>query len=316
MIHQPLASVIIPAYNAENYIEKTLDSILSNGVEDIECLIIDDGSTDNTAAIVKRLAEKETRIRLFQQANSGGPAGPRNKGVREARSNNIFIFDSDDLMLPGKISFYLDVAKKYDGGFIFSNFQTINEQDEIIQSDFLSHYQSFRKITSKISENLYFLDHKKIKNELIKANFIGTSGVFLNKKMITSAVIFDENLKSGDDLLAWLKLSESLNVIFIDKVFHAYRKRENSISTSNFPRLVANKINVLNQALISNCNEDQKNEINIKINGYLYSLGYYYRKSRNLLMSVKTFLRMKGIKGKLRGFIESIKSCIVYIIFR
>src|SRR5690606_3082381 len=97
----PKASIVIPAYNAGAYITRTLDSILSQSLEDFECLVIDDGSTDNTAELVN--SYQDQRIRLFRQANSGGPAAPRNVGLENARADYIFIFDSDDIMLPDKL---------------------------------------------------------------------------------------------------------------------------------------------------------------------------------------------------------------------
>ena len=70
-LNQPVVSVIIPAYNAENFIAKTLESVLSQTYQKIEVLVVDDGSTDTTAEIVKSFVQKDSRVSLLQQSNAG-----------------------------------------------------------------------------------------------------------------------------------------------------------------------------------------------------------------------------------------------------
>ena len=96
----PTVSVVIPAYNAEEYIAETLDSVLSQNYSDYEILVIDDGSTDHTGEV---LAHYGDRIHLFQKPN-GGPASARNLGLKHARGRYIAFLDSDDLWHPEKLA--------------------------------------------------------------------------------------------------------------------------------------------------------------------------------------------------------------------
>lgn len=98
----PKASVIIPVYNGGDYIGETIDSILSQSFHDFELIIVDDGSTDDTADVIHGF--RDSRIRYFHQPNSGKPASPRNNAIRKSEGDIIFIFDSDDIMLPGKLA--------------------------------------------------------------------------------------------------------------------------------------------------------------------------------------------------------------------
>lgn len=92
---QPLASVIVPVYNTEAYLEACLDSLRAQSCEEIEVLMIDDGSTDGSADILRRYAEEDARFRFFQQENRGVSAA-RNLGLAHARGKYILFVDSDD----------------------------------------------------------------------------------------------------------------------------------------------------------------------------------------------------------------------------
>ena len=98
-----LVSVVIPAYNAGATIAETLASALGQTYRDLEIIAVDDGSTDDTAAVVAGAAANDPRIRLLRQANSG-VAAARNYGIAEARANLIAILDADDLWHPTKVA--------------------------------------------------------------------------------------------------------------------------------------------------------------------------------------------------------------------
>jgi peptidoglycan/xylan/chitin deacetylase (PgdA/CDA1 family) len=92
-------SVIIPAYNAEETIAETLESVLAQTYPHWEAIVVDDGSIDETAAIARRFADKDTRIRVISQPN-GGEAAARNTGIRHANHDWLLFLDADDLILP------------------------------------------------------------------------------------------------------------------------------------------------------------------------------------------------------------------------
>lgn len=93
----PLISVIIPLYNKEAIIERSVQSVLSQSFKDFELIVVDDGSTDNSAKIVENIQDE--RIRLFYQDN-GGPSKARNTGIRHAQGDWIVFLDADDELLP------------------------------------------------------------------------------------------------------------------------------------------------------------------------------------------------------------------------
>ena len=98
----PLVSVIVPAYNAARYIRQALESVCTQTYRDIEVIVVDDGSRDETPAIVEEFATSDPRVRLLLQNNAGVGAA-RNMGLRQAQGVYIAPIDADDIWHPGKL---------------------------------------------------------------------------------------------------------------------------------------------------------------------------------------------------------------------
>ena len=99
MSDRPLVSIIMPAHNREAYIGEAVESALSQDYENVELIVVDDGSTDRTYEILSDFGE---RIRLFRQHNAG-PGAARNRGLDHAGGEFIAFLDSDDVWAPGKL---------------------------------------------------------------------------------------------------------------------------------------------------------------------------------------------------------------------
>ena len=106
-------TVIIPAYNVENHIEKCIKSVMVQSYTDLEILVVDDGSLDQTPVILKQYSLLDRRIKVVTQSNKG-VAAARNTGLREATGNYIAFVDSDDYVLPNYISNLMFLMKRYD----------------------------------------------------------------------------------------------------------------------------------------------------------------------------------------------------------
>lgn len=92
-----ILSVVVPVYNVENYLRQCIDSILNQTLQDIEVILVDDGSTDRSAAICDEYAGADSRVKVFHQKNTG-LVGARKKGVELSRSTYITFVDSDDFI--------------------------------------------------------------------------------------------------------------------------------------------------------------------------------------------------------------------------
>jgi len=106
----PLVSVIIPAYNAQAFLRATLDSVLKQTYDNLEVVVVDDGSTDDTAAIAQAYAGRDGRLRLVSKVN-GGVSSARNAGIAEARGDYVAFLDADDVWHPEKIAAQMQVLR-------------------------------------------------------------------------------------------------------------------------------------------------------------------------------------------------------------
>ena len=113
-------SIIIPVYNAEDYIEPCLESIMSQDFLDYEVIVVDDGSTDRSGEICDRFAERDPRFKVLHKVN-GGVSSARNEGIEAAQGEYLMFVDSDDALLPGALKVLSEAAEDHDfvlGGHI------------------------------------------------------------------------------------------------------------------------------------------------------------------------------------------------------
>jgi len=127
---KPIVSVVIPIFNGAPFVAKAVESILAQGITGVEIIVVDDGSTDGTQAV---LAELTTRagIRWFQQ-DHGGPAQSRNRGIREASGEFIALLDCDDVWLPGKLEAQLAIMRARPAvGVVHTDYEVVNDEGRV-----------------------------------------------------------------------------------------------------------------------------------------------------------------------------------------
>tara|TARA_R100000935_G_scaffold1517_1_gene4875 strand:+ start:56862 stop:57821 length:960 start_codon:yes stop_codon:yes gene_type:complete len=187
MIREPLISIIIPTYNREELIEETLTSIKSQTYRNWECIIVDDGSTDNTFARINNISNKDERFKIVRRPSNRKPGGngARNYGLEISNGDYVNWFDSDDLMIANKLAFQLGMLQEdNDLDFVISQCTIFkNTPDKIIG------------VMSKnvFSENLFEDFVKK------KVKFFTPSVLFKKSYLLKNNLSFDETLKAGQE---------------------------------------------------------------------------------------------------------------------
>ena len=121
-----LVSIITPVYNGEKYVKETIVSVLKQTYPNWEMIIVDDGSKDSSAEIVRKYTEKDKRITLVQQSN-GGSASARNNGIRRANGQFIALLDADDLWEPMFLESQLALMKEKNALVVHASYKRINE---------------------------------------------------------------------------------------------------------------------------------------------------------------------------------------------
>ncbi len=122
----PLLSIIIPVYNSGKYLNQCLNSIAKSSSEEIEVIIVDDGSTDETVELLNEAIKKDPRFRMIHQEN-GGVSKARNNGIRNAKGRNIMFLDADDMMKDGAVDFILNAIREEDEDFIAFAYETFHD---------------------------------------------------------------------------------------------------------------------------------------------------------------------------------------------
>lgn len=113
----PLVSIIVPVYNVENYLEECINSLLQQNYNNIEIIMVDDGSTDNSGNLADKISEKDSRIRVIHNSNKG-VSYTRNTGITVSKGEYLCFVDADDYVMPDYVTHMLKLAQEYDAEIV------------------------------------------------------------------------------------------------------------------------------------------------------------------------------------------------------
>lgn len=207
-------SIIIPTYNYEKFISAAIDSVLLQSHDDIEILVVDDGSTDSTRQIVSNY---DSRIKYIYQDNKG-PSSARNHGIELATGDFIGFLDADDVFLKNKLEHQLEYFSEHPScGLTYSDYYCVDKDLRIMES-----YRSKG-----------FKDRKKALEGLVEKNYINTSTVLMKRKVIEKVGVFNEEYKYLEDLDYWLRIGLEHDFGYVNKFLvktrsHGYNLRRST----------------------------------------------------------------------------------------
>ena len=222
--HKELISVIIPFYNQEHYFEECINSVIHQTYSNFEIIIINDGSDKKYDEILTKLQLKHLdKIKIFSQENKGVSAA-RNLGILKSKGEYVAFIDSDDVWLPHKLEYQINLIKKKKIDFIHGSYLIINENDSFVG-----------KFIAKS------LDY----NHLIKSCDVGLSTVLIKSNLIKKHLF--KNISTKEDYVCWLSVIKEINLLYGDsKEVALYRERKKSLS-SNIVTKFVNAFKVYNK---------------------------------------------------------------------
>ncbi|MEN9358849.1 MAG: hypothetical protein RL095_384 [Verrucomicrobiota bacterium] len=221
----PTVSVIIPAYNAARFIGRTMDSVSRQSFDDLEIIVVDDGSTDDTAEIV--LSHPDPRIRLIRQANAS-QAAARNRGIAASSAPYLSFLDADDLWTPDKLA--KQVAAMGDVDLCCTDGSSIDLEDALIQTGIFPGHSG------------------AVWEKLLTRNFIACSSVMLRRSALEPLDAYFRLGRQGcEDWDLWLRVAARGTVRHLAENLLLYRIHPGNIS-KRLDLMIASQNQVLEDA--------------------------------------------------------------------
>lgn len=222
-----LISLIIPVYNAEKYLEETLNSVIGQFFTDYEVILVDDGSTDKSGVLCDQFAAVHKNISVLHKKN-GGQSSARNMGIRAAKGEFLTFLDSDDLLCDK--DFFTSLSQKMEGN------------TDIILFRYYKYYSPGLISDCGISmSGLNGCDKTNVLYELVKrdAFFCSCWSKCVRRSLIMdNNLFFDENLICEDMDWYFSVIEKAKNIVVIDKPFVYYRQHPNSVTASFKPESI------------------------------------------------------------------------------
>lgn len=217
----PAVSVVVPCFNAERYVGATLRSILDQQGAELEVIVVDDGSSDGSAALVER---EFPQVRLIRQAN-GGVASARNAGIAAARGEWIAFCDADDLWLPGKLAAQFAGMAAVDGcRMSYTAWAVWTSADAVPGAAELARLTAPTQDWRGASGWIYA--------DLLLDCVVWTSTVLARRNLFDEVGGFDTTLRIGEDYDLWLRMSRATRVERVSRPLALYRQHPNNITRS------------------------------------------------------------------------------------
>lgn len=270
----PLVSVIIPMFNAQAYIRETVDSVLSQTYKNIEVIVVDDGSTDDSRSHV--LSYRNDRIKYIFQNNSGGCSSPRNNGIRHSRGEMVTFFDSDDLMLPGKIESQVDFLKRNpDIDVVIADYVNFDASKSTAESHFKTCPNLAELLKKEKSPDGIVLAPRTARYLLSIENFSIAGSPLLRRSVLDEIGMFDEGLAASEDFDFLYRIAFKRGIGVLSAVGFKRRLHSNNMSRSTL-KILNNKLGSRKKMLQTENDRAIRANLAGKISGWHLSLSECY----------------------------------------
>ena len=207
-----MVSVVMPAYNAERYIETAIRSVMAQTYMDWELIVIDDGSSDDTCGVVHRLMAEDPRIQLVQNPENKGVSHTRNRGLDQCRGEYVALLDCDDVWLPEKLEKQLALAAESGADVLYCSYGIVDESGMARCDDFI--------VPSQISYR-----------ETLSHSVISCSTALLSRRVVDTYRFRTDYYH--EDLVLWLEiLRDGYTAAGVTDVLAQYRVFEGTRSSN------------------------------------------------------------------------------------
>lgn len=214
-------SIIVPIYNVEKYLKRCVESLLNQDYRDIEIILVDDGSPDNSGKICEEYAKSDSRIKVIHKKN-GGLSDARNTGVQEAEGDYILFVDADDTLNKSACKELVEIICKYNADIVCFNLNLIDEEvNKKIKGKYFNYDDNFQCI------KMTYID--TIKNNILRKFIRYEAPSKIYKKEIVEKIKFPIGVFAEDFAVFYKFLKEAQNIIYYNRNLYNYYQRSSSI---------------------------------------------------------------------------------------
>lgn len=206
-----LISIIIPVYNAEKFLDETINTVLNQTYKNFELILVNDGSKDKSVDVIKKYNDK--RIKLIDNKNNKGAALSRNDGIRKAKGRYICFLDADDLWNKEKLEKQISFMKEKECAFSFTGYEFANENG----------IPNGKKV---------YIPKKLNYKSALKNTTISTITVMIDTKKMDKDLIYMNNVKSEDTATWWNILKNGYEAFGLNEILSFYRRSEGTLSSN------------------------------------------------------------------------------------
>lgn len=259
---KPLISIIVPVYNARKYLKECINSIVNQTYTNLDIILIDDGSTDDSGEICDEYAKKEKRIRVFHK-NNAGVSSARNMGISQSKAKFLCFVDSDDIILPDYIMYLYEL--------LISNHTDMSACEYVRLTNIEMYKESKNSSCVKVYDK-----NTALKNMIYKRRITGHSWLKLYKRELLSNIHYNEELEVAEDFdFVYQYLQNVDSISYGSRILYIYRQNEESCMHSNNWRKYEKAWEISNNRLntIKECNS----KLIVAYKTYLFigALGFY-----------------------------------------
>lgn len=213
-----LVSIVVPVYNAERFLDETINSVLNQTYSNWELLLINDCSKDNSKEIYNKY-KKDKRIIWFDQEKNGGAALARNKGIELSQGQFLCFLDADDLWENEKLEKQISFMKEKDCAFSFTGYEFADEN-------------------GKPNGTKVFIPEKINYKKALKNTTIWTSTVMFNMEKLSKDDIYMPNVRRGQDTATWWKVLKEIDYAYgLNEILSYYRRTAETLSSNKIKAL-------------------------------------------------------------------------------
>jgi glycosyltransferase involved in cell wall biosynthesis len=268
MSDQPLVSIIIPTYNRAHLIGETLDTVVTQTYLNWECIIVDDGSSDNTDQVIEEYTKKDSRFKYYHRPDEHLPGGngARNYGFKMSQGEYIQWFDSDDLMVAEKLELKVKAMLENEVDFVVCFGALVNKKHNVIDE--------WNKIYNKNA----LLSH------VLGIITFSTNGPMFKKSILLNNKVFDEKLKRKQEWEFFSRiLCETESYYPLNVVLYYIKRTDDSINVRNEVKSINSKV-LANILVYKEVRKKRKDiiDINFKrhfLNKFIYNFRFALRES-------------------------------------